>query len=430
MQPRTWLEAASQSAFMQKLRGGLTALAEAGTSGYAPDVRRRLKILNVFAYLVAIASIAYGIQQAFLDPITFKVPILINLALAATMLLVPFAHRISEIAGGMLIVTSEYVGLTALTAFFGRDAGPHLHLFIAAAAAFLIFGLKRLWLIIAVVAGAIALHLYAWAYFPDGDILLRAEHQDKIEANYIQTVITTFALIAACVYYAFNLVESAKSETDTLLRNILPDSIAERLKRRPGEAISDSVDNASVLFADISGFVALARKLGVNETVSLLNRIVSEFDAAAQRHGVEKIKTIGDAYMAAAGLPEPVDDHAFRLANFAFDMLEIVARARTKDGLEINLRIGMASGPLMAGVIGTNKFTYDVWGDTVNLASRLEALSEPGQILICPACKNELGTAFDLNSRGTISIKGVGDLDTWFLVPRRVSPSSEASTSA
>jgi adenylate cyclase len=210
------------------------------------------------------------------------------------------------------------------------------------------------------------------------------------DSLYMQAAITTVVLIAASVYYAFSLAERAKAETDAVLRNVLPDAIVERLKANPGGLIADSIDDASVMFSDISGFVALARRLGADRTVDLLSRIVSEFDALAVRHGVEKIKTIGDAYMVVAGLPDPVPDHTARLARMGLDMLDSVARLRGETGLNINLRIGLASGPVTAGVIGTRKFSYDVWGDPVNLASRLRG-HRPGRIS-CPVPR-QLGDA-------------------------------------
>jgi len=170
-----------------------------------------------------------------------------------------------------------------------------------------------------------------------------------------------------------------------------------------------------VMFADISGFVALSRKLGPARVVDLLNEIVRRFDQLADQHGVEKIKTIGDAYMAVAGVPVPVDDHSERIAHMALAMLEIVRDIRETTELDLHVRIGIASGPVMAGVIGTKKFSYDVWGDTVNLASRLEGASERGAIMICPTCHEKLAAVFDCRPRGTIEIKGVGPQQTWFI---------------
>ncbi|MFN3623951.1 MAG: adenylate/guanylate cyclase domain-containing protein [Hyphomicrobium sp.] len=403
---------------MRRLRALGHRLAAAGTEGYPPDVKRRLKILNVMCYLIATTTLLYAIQQAATDYDKYAPMVHLNLALVATVLLVPFAHRISDITGGLLLVAVEFAALVGFASFFSREGGGHLQYLIAAAAAFVIFGLERLWLILGVILLAVVLHLYVWYTFPiTGPIT--PDEQAVIDSLYTQGAITTFALIAASVYYAFSLAEQAKAETDAVLRNVLPDPIVERLKANPGALIADSIDDASVMFADISGFVALARRMGAHATVDMLSRIVSEFDALAVRHGVEKIKTIGDAYMVVAGLPEPVADHTVRLARMGLDMLTTVERLRSESGIQINLRIGMASGPVMAGVIGTKKFSYDVWGDPVNLASRLEGQSIPGRILICPQCRAKLGEGFIYEAHTPIEIKGIGTQEVWFLLAEK-----------
>lgn len=394
-------------------------LAELGTAGYPADVRRRLLILNLFAYLVAATTAGYALQHIQLDFDTYKPLVFINVALLVMALLVPAMHRFSDIAGGMLIVVSEYIALMAFTVYLGRSAGIHLQYIIAAAAPFVVFGLERLKLVTLVVVVGLVLHLIAWFQFPREAALIRAD-QEVLDSLYTQAAISTVGLIAASVWYAFRLVERARAETDALLRNILPDSVADRLKARPGELVADSHDEVSVLFADISGFVALARSLGAPKVVNLLNDIVIEFDTLAAKHGVEKIKTIGDAYMAVAGLPEPAHDHAERLARMALDMLATVERVRSRTGLALQMRIGMAAGPVLAGVIGTRKFSYDVWGDAVNLAARLENLGAPGRIHLCPTCRERLQHAFELESCGLKEIKGVGPQETWFLVGTRM----------
>ncbi len=405
----------------------INRMAEAGTHGYPPETKRRLMILNMIAYLIAVSTLIYAIQHAFLDFEKYKPVVLINLALVAVAVLVPWSHRISDVAGGLIIVTFEWVALILFAAYLGRSSGVQLQYIVASAAPFVVFGLKRLWLIIPIILSGLALHLASWFWFPHSLAIIQAD-REVIDSIYTQAAITTFGLIAASVYYAFRLAENAKAETDTLLRNILPDSIVERLKVNPGEPIADSFHEATILFADISGFVPLARRLGAVKTVELLNAIVTEFDALAERHGVEKIKTIGDAYMVAAGVPEPLPDHLQRLARMSLDMQELMARIRSERALDLNIRIGLASGPVMAGIIGRQKFSYDVWGDAVNLAARLEALSVPGRIHICPRCKAGLDAEFEFESRGVMDIKGVGQQDTWFLVgARRASAESSAA---
>jgi adenylate cyclase len=161
--------------------------------------------------------------------------------------------------------------------------------------------------------------------------------------------------------------------------------------------------------------VPLARELGPEKVVGVLNRVVSEFDALAATHGIEKIKTIGDAYMAAGGLPVPRPDHLDRLVRMALDMQRTLAALRAETGLKLHMRIGLASGPVMAGIIGCNKFSYDMWGDTVNLAARLESQSRPDRVLICPNCRAKLDGRFTFESMGRLEIKGVGEVEAWLV---------------
>jgi len=210
-------------------------------------------------------------------------------------------------------------------------------------------------------------------------------------------------------------VEQEKSEA--LLANILPSSIADRLKA-DGRAIADHFDSASVVFADVVNFTPLAQRLAPAEVVGLLDRLFSSFDTLVERHGLEKIKTIGDCYMAAAGVPDPSTDHAHRAALLALDMRQVAASSGN-EGVELELRIGINTGPLVAGVIGSKRFLYDLWGDAVNTASRMESLGTPGEIQITSETYELLKDAFVCRPRGTIQVKGKGEMQTWFLVSPR-----------
>jgi adenylate cyclase len=393
-------------------------IASFGIEKYPPDTQRRLKIVNVFSALVTTTTFIYAVQLWSSGNKDMMPVVLINLALALIVSLVPLMHRFNDIAGSLLLVVSEFVALIGFTAFFGRSGGAPLQYVIAAAAPFVIFERRRIWLVVIIVLTALVLHLIAWFEFPHSRELLEVDEK-ILQSLYVQGAITTFGLIAASVYYAFSLVERAKTETETVLRNILPDSVVERLKADPGDTIADGFSEASVLFADITGFVRMARGLGPEKTVALLNRLVSAFDELAQQHGVEKIKTIGDAYMVASGVPIPRGDHAQSLAAMALDMVATVRSVSASEKITINVRVGMAAGPMMAGVIGKKKFSYDVWGDPVNLASRLEQSSTPGRITICPSCFAVLQDTFILEPRGLIDIKGVGQQEAWFLVDRK-----------
>jgi adenylate cyclase len=209
-------------------------------------------------------------------------------------------------------------------------------------------------------------------------------------------------------------VEQERSEL--LLVNILPHSIADRLKSAH-QTIADHFDSASILFADVVDFTPLAQRLSPAEVVGILDRLFSHFDTLVERHGLEKIKTIGDCYMAAAGVPDPSPDHARRAALLALDMREALVTSAVGDGLE--LRIGINSGPVIAGVIGSKRFLYDLWGDAVNTASRMESQSTPGEIQITRTTYQLLKDEFVCRRRGTIVVKGKGEMETWYLVGSR-----------
>jgi len=208
-----------------------------------------------------------------------------------------------------------------------------------------------------------------------------------------------------------------REKSERLLRSILPESIAERLKE--GEAtIAESFPAVTVLFADLCGFTEFSEHVEPRQVIALLDEIFSSFDHLAHAHGVEKIKTIGDAYMAVSGLPVPRPDHAEAMAVMAIGMQEAFRSVMRSRGLALELRIGMHSGPVAAGVIGRQKFTYDLWGDTVNLASRMESHGEPSRIHVSPTTRALLGEAFRFADRGEIQVKGRGTLHTSFLLGR------------
>jgi len=208
-----------------------------------------------------------------------------------------------------------------------------------------------------------------------------------------------------------------REKSERLLRNILPATIAERLKN--GEAtIAESFSSVTVLFADLSGFTEFSEHVDPQQVVGLLDEIFSTFDHLAHAHGVEKIKTIGDAYMAVSGLPVPRPDHAEAMAVMAIGMQEAFRGVMRNRGLPLELRVGMHSGPVAAGVIGRQKFTYDLWGDTVNLASRMESHGEPSRIHVSPTTRALLGEAFRFADRGEVHVKGRGTLHTFFLLGR------------
>ena len=209
--------------------------------------------------------------------------------------------------------------------------------------------------------------------------------------------------------------DTAQARVEALLLNILPEEIAQRLQTEPN-AIADHFDDASILFADVVDFTPLASRLDAREVVGLLDRLFTAFDELVDRYEVEKIKTIGDCYMVAAGVPRPRPDHAQALAGLALEMKDCARTCLPES--DLRLRIGISSGPVVAGVIGRRRFLYDLWGDTVNMASRMESHGTSDEIQITRPTRELLGDEFVTESIGLVAVKGKGEVETWRLVGR------------
>ncbi len=214
------------------------------------------------------------------------------------------------------------------------------------------------------------------------------------------------------------LLRKEQDKSEALLLNILPKSIAEQLKRNEDTIVAQKFDNVTVLFADMEGFTSLSTKLTAEELITTLNQIFSIFDSLAEKHGIEKIKTIGDAYMAVAGAPLYREDHCEAIIEMALDMRRELTRFNIVHNTSFNIRIGINSGPVIAGVIGTKKFTYDLWGDTVNMASRMESHGKVNEIQVTENVYDSMSGKYRFFKRRKIKIKGKGMTQTYFLTDR------------
>ncbi len=224
-------------------------------------------------------------------------------------------------------------------------------------------------------------------------------------------------------------LERLLHENERLLLNILPQPIADRL-RKGERLIADRFDDVTLMFADIVEFTRLSSTMSPDELVTVLNDVFTAFDELVDRHGLEKVKTIGDAYMVVGGMPELSDDHTVRVAAMAIELADRVASIDAAERLGVRFRIGIHCGPVVAGVIGTKKFIYDVWGDTVNMASRMESLGVPGRVQVSGAVEERLRDRFRFEARGIIDVKGKGPTPTWFLLGPVASPRAQAAASA
>jgi len=222
-------------------------------------------------------------------------------------------------------------------------------------------------------------------------------------------------------------IREAQEKSEALLLNILPRSIADRLKA--GEStIVDTFPEVTVLFADLVGFTELSARVSGTEMVRLLDELFTTLDQLAHEQGLEKIKTIGDAYMVVGGLPIPRPDHAPAVAELALNMIEVVEKKFAQNEFPVRLRIGINSGPVVAGVIGRNKFSYDLWGDTVNTASRMESYGLAGAIQVSDATQQLLKRDYSFTPRALGLVKGKGELTAWLLTGRNPAAAAPAQT--
>jgi len=239
--------------------------------------------------------------------------------------------------------------------------------------------------------------------------------QGKITTASFFFLLTVFAVyIRKSFLITERYLEAERHKSEKLLRNILPAKVIQQLRENP-DSIAERFEDCTVLFSDIVGFSELSRKLSAVEVVRLLNELFSAFDDLAEKHGLEKIKTIGDAYMAVGGLPDPDPYHAERTARFAIDLLTVISDYRRQNDHALEIRIGIASGAAVAGVIGKKKFIYDLWGDSVNTASRMESHGLPGQIQVTENTYALLKDKFLFKERGSIEVKGMGHIRSYLL---------------
>jgi adenylate cyclase len=357
-----------------------------GTERYPERVARRLRALNITAWIAAGVAGGFAIVQ-FLDatPGLWKVAV-INAAAVPLCAAVPLLHRFGVLAAPIALFVILYVGFFLVISLLGTSAGMQLYYLVGAAFAVPFFGTERV--VLAVVFALIsAAFVVALQILVPSDTGLQSA--TTLLGNYIVTAVVSCVTLFMIVYYAFREAMRAEAtaqrefeRSESLLANILPTAVAERLKGGSNAIIADNYDEASVLFADMAGFTARASDVPPDELVTFLNHVFTNFDRLVERHGLEKIKTTGDAYMVVSGVPVPRADHAAALARLALDMRDAAADLHDAHGRSVPVRIGIASGAVVAGVVGTRKFFYDVWGDPVNLASRMESTGVEGRIQV------------------------------------------------
>ena len=382
------------------------------------DLRQKKALLVLVAVLILPVSVvwgacylAFGSPVAILSFVYLAVSVGSLLVFAKTRSFMPFlvaqlldvllAPALAQmVSGGFLPVGG--VGLWGVLAPLGALVFLEVR--------------KAIGWFIGFVAAFVLLGIVGELFFPDADVPAWFT-STMLALNIVGAASIAFMLLATFAHQrneALAALRGEQEKSEALLVNVLPGSIAARLKATD-RTIADHFDATSILFADVVDFTPLSQLLPPAEMVDILDRLFSHFDALVERHGLEKIKTVGDCYMAAAGVPDPHADHARRAALLALDMRDAVATSAVagREGLE--LRIGINSGPVVAGVIGRKRFIYDLWSDAVNTASRMESHGTPGEIQITRATYELLKDEFVCRPRGTIVVKGKGEMETWYL---------------
>ncbi len=399
--------------------------APARNQHWADAVTRPQRVLNVAAWISAFVTGVLGILQTITGDGVLYIG-LINLGTAAVFLAIPLLHRFGDIIAALVFVCVAFLSLTFVGSQIGTDSGVQLYYLVSASLAVLVLGMDHLALAGTVTAIGAALVVGMQFLVPQDTGI---QPRWALEAGFVFATAGACFMIFATVWYALREISRAEAameveydRSEALLANILPASVAAQLKDPTHGVIADRYDDASILFADIAGFTERASEIPPTELVRFLDRVYTTFDRLVDRSGLEKIKTTGDSYMVVSGVPTPRGDHVEAIADLALDMSRAVAGLRDPRGNPVPLRMGIAAGPVVAGVVGARKFFYDVWGDAVNVASRMESTDVEGRIQLPQEVFHRLEHAFLLEERGEVAIKGKGVMRTWYLIGRKPEP--------
>lgn len=383
-----------------------------GTDGWYGQDKLGLIVANVTGYLASLSSLGFAITYAMHDMQSLMPLIIGNLVAGSCAAITPVFHRFGRISAALWLTAVFFVSLTWFTSLLGRESGVTLNLIGTSAVAFAILGMERLKLVALISVGGATLIVASWILWPQP---APGIYDDPafMQQTFASAIISIMTITFVVIYYAFFLTRQAQARLQELMKAMMPDAIAERLMINDGETIAEAHEHVVVLFSDIVGFVEMSNRLGAVRVVALLDDLFRQFDVLAAEHGVEKIKTIGDAYMAVAGVPSPVYQPEDAVARFAKMMLRVARDVGEGHGVELELRIGMASGPIMAGVVGKSKYSYDVWGAAVNLAARLESIGAPGCVVTTGDIKVILHNDHTFERAGSVELKGFGKVGIW-----------------
>lgn len=387
----------------------------------AESLARRRRVLTVATRIGAVVAAFLGMLSMLAGEAGIWIGGLAVLC-APVYLAIPRLYRYGELVAPLTFIGIAYFLTTLVTAYVGGGSGQQLYFLVAASLVVLILGIEHI-VVASAVAAVGATLIITLQYLVPADTGVQPLWVTT--TGFVISVISSWVLVLATIWYALSEISRAETalaaeyeRSESLLANILPARIAQRLKDPHRDVIADRYDDASVLFADIAGFTQRASDTTPTELVRFLDHLYTDLDTLVDRHGLEKIKTSGDSYMIVSGVPEPRPDHLEALADLALDMVDAVAELTDPNGRPVPLRIGLAAGPVVAGVVGARKFFYDVWGDAVNVAARMETTDVEGRIQVPQNVYERLKDAFVLEARGAVEVKGKGVMQTWYLMGR------------
>jgi adenylate cyclase len=385
-----------------------------------PDVVRRQRFVNVAAYVAAFDAFSHLIFNAVYDfqgllPVHFY-----NVIMSVLPLLIPRLHRFGENVGAIALALLILVMHMFIVFAMGRNSDLHVY-YTLAGTFLLLFGVQH-WRTFLVILVLYLLALLFALNFAPLDGFISPEDVQLRELLSSQAMVNTIGIFAFVLFYALSALRRTELQlqlqndrSDALIAAVMPSPIADRLKSGE-ERIADRIETLSVMFADLVGFTEAAHQLAPEEVVDFLDQLVRVFDGLSERFGVEKIKTIGDSYMAAAGFDGRGGEGAVAMGRLALAMLDAIGRQPPLGSRALRLRIGIHCGPATAGVIGDTRFSYDVWGDAVNMAARMESNGAPGRIHVSESFRALTLDRFEFEQGGTPNLKGIGVVQGYFLL--------------
>lgn len=397
----------------------LERIVSAGIVSRDPKVVRRQMIVNVAALASALNSISRVVSMSFFGTDEFLLAQTISGFFAVAALFVHRMHRFGDNAGAIAILLVFAASASAATYMFGLQAQVQVY-FVLAGLTWFVIGIERWQFVVCVLVALTAIVLTLFEVAPQQGNLASAETARRAA---VLSMINAITINAVMLFYALFLLQRAENELEQqtaraegLLSVVLPSAVADRLRAAPDKPIADRIDGATILFADLQGFTGAAHAEPPEAVVAYLDRLIRGFDEYCQTFGVEKIKSIGDAYMVAGGLNGDLHGGAIAAGRFALHILEHQQSLPLLGKHHLRIRIGIHTGPAIAGVIGGTRISYDLWGDAVNVASRMETHGVAGRIHVSDDFRAATLQAFRFEERGAMEIKGIGVARTHFLL--------------